>query len=639
MAQDWCIPLADLTASDLDMAGGKGANLGELVGAGFAVPVGFVVTTVAYREAVHDTTSPGSDPVLAATIPAQVRASILSHYAALGAGRVAVRSSATAEDLPGAAFAGQQDTFLGIVGEESLIDAVRRCWASLWTERAISYRARLGVDEASIAIAVVVQRMVPADIAGVMFTANPVTGVRDQVVIDSSTGLGEAVVSGLVTPDHAVLDASGAVLERRAGRGETVIRLRAEGGIESVAGVEAAPLTSAQLSTLAGVGRRITVHFGRPQDIEWAFVGDAISILQARPMTALPPAPRELSRRQYVLGPVILELLPRRPYPMEVSAWIDPNIGRHIETMVERLVGARFWLHDVIPAKDTVVQEYVPPNPVLTPKMLIRVLHTISGLGRDPRGWAKDPRRARFHAEAAKLDARDLRAMPWRELVDIPAQAGRLGDLITDLRVGYLPAAGAAVVRLRILLTALGRVDLFTTLILKADTSTHEANAALVEIAQLIRLSPALAGKARGLDGAMLHELVESDSDAGPVREALQAFLARFGHRETTSILLPCDPTWSAAPETVMSLIVVLLSGGDEHWSDPDPEAAARALKMVLRHPVIRATRSGARVRRLVRTAAAAVSAREDTHFEITRTMPVSCIPQIWLKASWLSHR
>ena len=104
MAQDWYIPLADLTASDLDMAGGKGANLGELVGAGFAVPVGFVVTTVAYREAVHDTTSPGSDPVLAATIPAQVRASILSHYAALGAGRVAVRSSATAGALTARGF-------------------------------------------------------------------------------------------------------------------------------------------------------------------------------------------------------------------------------------------------------------------------------------------------------------------------------------------------------------------------------------------------------------------------------------------------------------------------------------------------------------------------------------------------------
>ena len=203
--------LRDFGRDDLSSAGGKGANLGELVRAGLPVPEGFVITTAAYGAAVQ---------------PLDLRiADRLAAYADLGAGPVAVRSSATAEDLPGAAFAGQQDTYLNVIGEMELSDAVRRCWASLWTERAISYRARLGIDSAEIRIAVVVQRMINADMAGVMFTADPISGDRDTIMIDASIGLGEAVVSGLVTPDHYVLDDQGRIREFHPGDPDRTQRL------------------------------------------------------------------------------------------------------------------------------------------------------------------------------------------------------------------------------------------------------------------------------------------------------------------------------------------------------------------------------------------------------------------------------
>ncbi len=187
---------------------------------------------------------------------------------------MAVRSSATAEDLPEAAFAGQQDTFLNVTGGEALLDAVRRCWASLWNERAVAYRERQGLGSLTPKLAVVVQRMVAPDVAGVMFTANPVTGARNEIVIDASPGLGEAVVSGAVTPDHFVLDRRGRSQQWQPGRREVVIRASAGGGTEQVAGSmhqNGPVLPEPALRQLATLGTAIEAHFGGPQDIEWAW--------------------------------------------------------------------------------------------------------------------------------------------------------------------------------------------------------------------------------------------------------------------------------------------------------------------------------------------------------------------------------
>jgi pyruvate,water dikinase len=213
---------------------------------------------------------------------------------------VAVRSSATAEDLPFASFAGQQDTYLNVVGIDAVLEAVRNCWASLWTDRAVAYRAVLGIAPSEVALAVVIQRMVDAAAAGVMFTANPLTGRRGEAVIDAAPGLGEAVVSGAVNPDHFVVDtASSRVLERKLGDKGAVVRPVPGGGTrtqEVQGGADTSSLTEAQALELAALGVEAERHFGSPQDTEWAIdAGGALWLTQSRPITTLYPIPQSQS--------------------------------------------------------------------------------------------------------------------------------------------------------------------------------------------------------------------------------------------------------------------------------------------------------------------------------------------------------
>ncbi len=268
--------LDELTAADLPEAGGKGANLGELRRASFPVPDGFVITTAAYALAAEAAGVTGETPanarlrLAASPVPAGIADAVREAYRSLGANAVAVRSSATAEDLPDASFAGQQDTILSVSGEDAVLDAVRKCWASLWNDRAVTYRQTHDVPAHGLRLAVVVQRMVDAERAGVLFTADPITGRRRRAAIEAVRGLGEQLVSGAVNPDHFIVDTrSGAVLERR-------------GDV----------LSDAQLRELAAMGARIEDHFGRPQDIEWAIDRDAkLWIVQSRDITTLYPIP------------------------------------------------------------------------------------------------------------------------------------------------------------------------------------------------------------------------------------------------------------------------------------------------------------------------------------------------------------
>ncbi|MEU8354909.1 PEP/pyruvate-binding domain-containing protein [Nonomuraea sp. NPDC048882] len=295
------IPLGD-AAADLATAGGKGASLARLTRAGLPVPGGFHVTTAAYRAFVAGfqdailraaVTDPGSIPALFAAheVPGPIADEILRAYEELGQDvPVAVRSSATAEDLPDMSFAGQQDTYLNIRGD-ALLDAVRRCWASLWNPRAIAYRDTNGVPHDDVALAVVVQELVDADAAGVMFTADPVTGARDDTVINASWGLGEAVVGGQVTPDTIVVS-GGAVTSSRVGD-KQVMTVRTESGTEErpvPAGLRgAAVLDDAEAVRLAALGARIQALYGTPMDVEWVRRDGAFAIVQARPITGIKP--------------------------------------------------------------------------------------------------------------------------------------------------------------------------------------------------------------------------------------------------------------------------------------------------------------------------------------------------------------
>jgi pyruvate,water dikinase len=274
-------PIAEVRGGDLDSVGGKAANLGELLHAGFDVPDGFVLTTEAYQQAASAATLDPREPTDAAVrlratpVPESIAAAAREAYAALGAERVAVRSSACAEDLPGASFAGQQDTYLNVSGQADLLDAIRRCWASLWNERAVAYRSANGIDAAGVSLAVVVQKMVDASAAGVLFTADPVTGRRRTAAIDAIAELGERLVSGAADPDHYVVNIPDRRVLARHPRGP------------------AAVLSDAELLELAALGERVEAHFGAPQDIEFALDADRhIWLVQSRPITTLYPLPQ-----------------------------------------------------------------------------------------------------------------------------------------------------------------------------------------------------------------------------------------------------------------------------------------------------------------------------------------------------------
>jgi rifampicin phosphotransferase len=299
-------------AISLERGGGKAVNLVRLAAKGFPVPPGFVVTTRAYRAVVEANNLDevvstalaglhGSDPASlertsaliraafeAAQVPDDIAAAVRNALASLGEGAVAVRSSATAEDLAEASFAGQQDTYLNVVGPEPVLDAVLRCWGSLWTARAIGYRATAGIAHDHVALAVVVQRQVASEASGVAFTADPLSGARNRVVIDATLGLGEALVSGQVVPDHVVCSRSGQVLERVRGDKAVVTVPVAGGGVETrERSGEAWALDDDQLSGVARLAVAVEQEYGTPQDIEWAVADGRLWLLQARAITSL----------------------------------------------------------------------------------------------------------------------------------------------------------------------------------------------------------------------------------------------------------------------------------------------------------------------------------------------------------------
>ena len=313
------------TALELYNAGGKGMNLGKLARAGYPVPGGFVVTTAAYQAFVAandleerllaqvEALQPGNPAALeaasqtmrgwfsAGSLPSELADALRRAYQELGAPPVAVRSSATAEDLPEMSFAGQQDTYLNVVGEEALLQAVLNCWGSLWTGRAIGYRERNGVLQSGLGLAVVVQEMVQSEASGVLFTANPLSGLRSEVVIDATLGLGEALVSGQVEPDHYVLrqegeDGSLKIVSKKLGAKALAVRSQAGGGVravaESAAGLQALP--DEQIAALAKLGRRVADEYDFPQDIEWAWAQGRLYLLQTRAITSLYPLPEGL---------------------------------------------------------------------------------------------------------------------------------------------------------------------------------------------------------------------------------------------------------------------------------------------------------------------------------------------------------
>ena len=319
----------EMEKTQLLLVGGKGLNLGELSKIeGIQVPEGFCVTTVGYQKAieqnetyhalldqltmlkVEDRDQIGEisrkirQIIMEVEIPSDVVKAVTHYLSQFGDEHAyAVRSSATAEDLPHASFAGQQDTYLNIIGKEAILQHISKCWASLFTDRAVIYRMQNGFDHSQVYLSVIVQRMVFPQASGILFTADPITSNRKLLSIDASFGLGEALVSGLVSADCYKVQ-EGEIVDKRIATKKLAIYGRKEGGTETQQidpdQQKTQTLTEQQILQLARIGRQIEAYFGCPQDIEWCLVDDTFYIVQSRPITTLYPIPEANDQENHV---------------------------------------------------------------------------------------------------------------------------------------------------------------------------------------------------------------------------------------------------------------------------------------------------------------------------------------------------
>jgi phosphohistidine swiveling domain-containing protein len=659
--------LSHVGGSMLPLVGGKAANLGELISAGLPVPDGFCLTTEAYREAVKPVQDgvlaelgriqaelpPGlpsradelaaaagmaRDAVRAIPVPPRIAAAVEQAYAALGKSTpVAVRSSATAEDLPFASFAGQQDTYLNVVGIDAVLEAVRNCWASLWTDRAVAYRAALGITPHEVALAVVIQRMVDAASAGVMFTANPVTGRRREAVIDAAPGLGEAVVSGAVNPDHFVVDAeTGRVVERKLGDKRLMVRPLSGGGTETQDlrdRAEDPSLTDEQAVELAVLGARAERHFGSPQDTEWAIdSGGTPWLTQSRPITTLFPVPESrypgagsrvylcfslaqgLTRPLTPMGLASMRLLassvakaagfavpePRRgPSPYAEAA---QRLYFDLTTPVRSNVGRRIFprIFDVMEARSAVVLRQIFSDPRFsvtrrTPIGMVRHVLPAAVRARAPESVL----RALFRPKAAlrRLDrftrefADDLELGPGAGPIERLNHAERLlGDRLFAIVPAILPLPALGFAMLWLAGKLLGGKDRWEDLqkVLRGlpQNVTTEMDLDLWRLASAVRDDRE---SRTALEERQPSELA-ADFKAGRLPPVLHAglvrFLDRYGHRAVAEIDVGM-PRWSDDPTHILGVLANYLRltdpamAPDVQFSRASAEAEAQVERLV----------------------------------------------------------
>ncbi|MFL6063455.1 MAG: PEP/pyruvate-binding domain-containing protein [Friedmanniella sp.] len=644
------VPFDQLEASSLEVVGGKALNLGILAAAGFPVPPGFVVTTQAYELAVSDPAVAllaellaAADPaplarrlreaILGTPVPEEVRLAVRESYRQLGPDvPVAVRSSATAEDLPFASFAGQQETSLNVIGGDAVVEAVRRCWASLWTDRAVDYRTRNGIDQRSVRLAVVIQQMVRPATAGVLFTADPVTGSRRRTVIDASPGLGEAVVSGAVNPDRFVVDGTnGRVLSRRIGDKRVLIRALPSGGVERVEkpGPEDLPsVTDQQISALTDLGRQVQNHYRAPQDIEWAIDDSGkLWLTQARPVTTLYPLPDGVTG-SHVRAYMCLSLaqgLTRPITPMGLAGFRliatsiaaaagHPPPDRLRGPAACQSIGQRLFV-DLTP----VIRNRLGRRAVLTVfgVMEARAAAVIRALAADPRFalLAASPLRtlrpvarvvlrvgvpgrvllaavspARAHRAVDQLEARlrnDLTvsavSTPDQRLDQVERELSGHIFLLMPTAISY-PAAGFLLLGLaRRLLGDLARPgDLQAILRGLPHNVTTEMDLELWELTERIRDDQAAAD---ALGSRTVAELVDGFAQGAlppTIQVGLSQFLRSYGHRAVAEIDLGM-PRWSDDPSHLFGVIknYLRLTPADRSPSDQFADGNEEAETMV----------------------------------------------------------
>ncbi|MEY2241941.1 rifamycin-inactivating phosphotransferase [Streptomyces sp. BF23-18] len=604
MTERYVLDLQEVDRTRVAVVGGKGAHLGGLSRIeGVRVPDGFCVTTDAFRRIMAEVPSIGDlidelsrvnpdDRNAVRTLSARIRRTIEEivvpddlaaavRHALAGLGEraaCAVRSSATAEDLPTASFAGQQDTYLNIVGPTEILRHISRCWASLFTERAVTYRRRNGIDHRTVHMAVVVQRMVFPHAAGILFTADPVTGNRKVSTVDAGFGLGEALVSGLVNPDvFAVRD--GEIVTRTIAAKQCAVQALPAGGTREVAidapRQEQPALTDEEVVRLVRLGRRIEAHFGRPQDIEWCLADDGFHIVQSRPITTLFPVPEVDDRENHVYVSVgHQQMMTDAMKPLGYSMWqltamvaMHEAGGRLFVDVTGRLASpaSRAALLDVMGKGDPLVRDAL--ETVLDRDGFVPSLPD-TGPGGPPPGGAPVPAEAdpaivtelieRSRASVAALES-GIRTKTGPALFDFLLEAFEehkrvLGD---PLNIRAIMAGMEATWWLNDKLGEwLGEKNAADTLTLSApDNITSEMGLELLDVADVVRSRPEVVAFLQDVeDDDFLDDLAKIPGGT-EARDAIEAYLDRYGMRCVGEIDIT-RPRWRERPAALVPVIL-----------------------------------------------------------------------------------
>ncbi|GAA2435156.1 rifamycin-inactivating phosphotransferase [Streptomyces mauvecolor] len=604
MTEQYVLDLREADGTQIAVVGGKAAHLGGLSRIeGIRVPDGFCVTTDAFRrimaeapsiddrldqlsrldpddrEAIRTLSAQIRRTVEGIAIPADVAAAITGALARHGEqAAYAVRSSATAEDLPTASFAGQQDTYLNVVGPGAILRHVSRCWASLFTERAVTYRQRGGIDHRTVQMAVVVQQMAFSQAAGILFTADPVTGNRKVATVDAGFGLGEALVSGLVNPDvFTVRD--GEVVAKAIAAKQRAIHAVPAGGTREVTidarQQEQPALSDAQAVRLVQLGRRIEAHFGRPQDIEWCLVDDEFQIVQSRPITTLFPIPETGDEENHVYVSVgHQQMMTDAMKPLGLSMWQQTAMvamheagGRLFVDVTGRLASpaSRAGLLDLVGRGDPLVRDAL--ETVLDREDFVPSLPD-EGPVEPPAGGASAPVEPdpaivtelieRSQESIAALE-RDIRTKTGPALFDFlfEAFAEHKRVLSDPLNIQAIMAGMEATWWLNDKLQEwLGEKNAADTLTLSApDNITSEMGLALLDVADVIRPHPEVVEFLEGVeDEGFLDELAKIAGGA-EARDAMEAYLDRYGMRCVAEIDIS-RPRWRERPTSLVPVIL-----------------------------------------------------------------------------------
>jgi phosphoenolpyruvate synthase/pyruvate phosphate dikinase len=601
---NYVLDFQEIDQTQVAVVGGKGAHLGELSRIeGIRVPDGFCVTTDAFRRIMADASSIGErldrlsrlspdDREAIRTLSAEIRrilegiaipddlaVAITRSVARLGEqAAYAVRSSATAEDLPKASFAGQQDTFLNVVGPAAILEHISRCWASLFTERAVTYRLRNGFDRRNVHMAVVVQQMVFPEAAGVLFTADPVTSSRKVTSVEATFGLGESLVSGLVNADvYQVRDDE--VIAKAVATKKLAIHASPAGGTREEAiepeRQEQPALTDAQAVELAQLGRRIEGHFGLPQDIEWCLVDDSFQIVQSRPITTLFPIPAAGDQENHVYVSVgHAQMMTDAMKPLGLSFWqlTTPRPmyvagGRLFVDVASNLASpaSRAGLLEVIGKSDPLIGDAL--ETILERDDFIPTLRDESP-GSAPGGGMPAPIETdpaivtglieRSEASIAKLKS-DIRGKSGSALFDfILADIQELKRILFDPRSHqvFMSAMEATWWLNEQLEAWLGEKNAADTLTQSVPHNvTSEMGLALLDVADVIRQHPEVVAFLQHVeDEDFLDELAKL-TGGRQARDAIRAYLDKYGMRCVGEIDIT-RPRWNERPTTLVPLIL-----------------------------------------------------------------------------------